>query len=230
MTDLYTDGSRLASINYQVSLPRNEWPEPKSYTVCRALVDQGVITGTATMGTRRKMIKERISPGDHGIYQITGTQYGWIALNGGGVLDPYGFLDKSLSGPGPQFCIPGNDEYYIRDVNPVQCPRVHLPEHPVNDKSLPLIRGVIRDIYSCLLGYRLYIQGLTTSEAAYLLSRPLTDFDRYSHQMYEYFTKMGLSSMTPLNNIKLLHPNLVHKGWRSFYSDLDMDELHVFLK
>ncbi len=34
----------------------------------------------------------------------------------------------------------------------------------------------------------------------------------------------------PLSNIKMLHPNLARKGWRSFYNDLDMDELEAFLK
>ncbi|MGP8956816.1 Uncharacterised protein [Escherichia coli] len=230
MTDSCIDGLRLVSTSYQIGFPWNEWSESKSYIVCRALVDQGVIAGTATIGTRRKMVKERINPGDRGIYQITETQYGWIALNGGGVLDPCGFLGKPLFGAEPQFCILENDECYIRGINPVQCPRSHLPEHLVSDELFPLTRGVMRDTCSRLLGYRLHIQGLTMSEAAYLLSRPLTDFDRYSRLVYEYFIKMGLSSMMPLSNIKLLHPNLARKGWRSFYNDLDMDELNVFLK
>lgn len=34
-----------------------EWSEARSYIVCRALVDQGVIAGTATIGTRRKRSK-----------------------------------------------------------------------------------------------------------------------------------------------------------------------------
>ena len=87
MTDSCIDGLRLVSTSYQIGFPWNEWSESKSYIVCRALVDQGVIAGTATIGTRRKMVKERINPGDRGIYQITETQYGWIALNGGGVFD-----------------------------------------------------------------------------------------------------------------------------------------------
>lgn len=54
MTDSCIDGLRLVSTSYHIGLPWIEWSEARSYIVCRALVDQGVIAGTATIGTRRK--------------------------------------------------------------------------------------------------------------------------------------------------------------------------------
>ncbi len=57
MTDSCIDGLRLVSTSYHIGLPWIEWSEARSYIVCRALVDQGVIAGTATIGTRRKRSK-----------------------------------------------------------------------------------------------------------------------------------------------------------------------------
>lgn len=230
MPNASMDGLSIAATSYFIGMPVNSWSEPKSYIICRALTDQGVIDGTAMIGIRRKMVRDRLNPGDRGLYQITNTQYGWIKLADGGIIDPCKIIGQTHYEPETCYQIQDDEECYIRGIDPVLCLRDSLPEHLVSDELFPLTRGVMRDTCSRLLGHRLHVQALTMSEAAYLMSRPLSDFERYSRLVYEYFIRMGLSSMMSLSKIKTIHPQLARKNWQLFLNDMDMYEFHAFMK
>ncbi|WP_434526457.1 hypothetical protein [Photorhabdus asymbiotica] len=222
---------QLISTSYYIGIPYTEWSAQNSYLVCRALVDECVISrGVPLIGTRRELKKEASKDGDYGVYTLGNTQYGWISLPDGTVIDPCEFTRCTVEEDEPHFSIRENQGCYMWGVDPTRCSRSELPQHHIADEIFNVKRGVMRELCSRILGYTLQVEGLTMAEAAYIASQPLSAFDRHSRLIYEHFMMLGLNKLLPLTQVSKVHPLIARKSWRSFLCDTDSDGLKLILQ
>ena len=226
MTNKFIDGLRLISCSYHIDFPYSSWTSANSYLVCRALVDNYVIEGTAMIGTRMNKEKDAINKGDRGIYTVGNTQYGWINLPDNSVLDPCHWLHEQLKNE-PQFIIQADKNCYVGGINPIICDRREIPKHYEPDAIFVIKRGVMRELCSRILGYELQVESLTMAEVAYISSRPLSEFGSYARLIYEHFITLGLSKLLPITKVSRVHPSIARRHSNLFWIDIDGDELRA---
>lgn len=224
------DGVRLIATSYCIDIPHADWTPQRSYLVCRALLQRGIFGGKAILGTRLTRHKEAVNLGDHGVFSVSHTQYGWLVLEDGTILDPVGCLKNNDDKGEPQYRIEYDTDCYIDGIDPVTCDRRDLPKHFLDDEIYRVKRGVMREICSRALGYTLQVEGLTMAEAVYLLNQPLSVFGGHSRMIYEHFMGLGLSRVMPISKVNVINPTLARKLWQAFFVDTDETELHAILR
>lgn len=224
------DGIRLIATSYCISIPHAEWTPQHSYLVCRALLQRGVFGGKAMLGTRLTRHKEAVNDGDHGVFSISHTQYGWLVLEDGTILDPVGCLQNTDDSGEPQYRIEYDSACYIDGIDPMTCDRSELPKHFSEDEIYRVKRGVMREICSRALGYTLQVEGLTMAEVVFLLNQPLSVFGGHSRMLYEHFMGLGLSRVMPISKVNVINPTLAKKLWEVFFVDTSESELTAILR
>lgn len=224
------EGIRLIATGLCIDIPHSTWTHQHSYLICRGLIQSGIFTGRAMIGTRLIRHKEERNKGDHGVFTVAHTQYAWIELEDNSILDPVLCLTNMDANGEPQYRIERDLACYIDGIDPTTCVRSKLPVHYRDDEIYPVRRGIMRELCSRTLGYTLQVEGLTMAEAVYIINQPLSMFGSHSRMLYEHFMQQGLSRVIPITKVNVVNPALAKKLWHMFFVDTDDSGLHSILR
>ncbi|MGQ6030163.1 hypothetical protein ACUNHT_14625 [Serratia sp. IR-2025] len=215
MSNTITEGinSYLASLYINMSL--KDWTPKSSYLVCRGLVDNGILHGDAVIGVLRERFFESYDEERPDGYSVRYSNYAWIDAGSEGLFDPCrpDFLH-------PDKCIFKTklSAEYFSPVNPLTMTINDLPSHYNSDENYPVRRGLHKEVFSRLLGFRVEVEGLTMTEVAYLSALPLNELGKNSKLVYEFLIKNNLSKLLLLKNVEKVFPQLAKASPQSFRS------------
>ncbi len=208
---------------YCIGIPANEWTHKNSYLVCRSLLALGFVSGTAMIGTLRKIVRPALNSLEHDIYSVIHTQYGWIDDGLGKVIDPCLWLRYGANPFNKDFLHPMVTDEYSFEVDPLIMKASDMPIHYIPDELFPLRRGLLRETCRRILAYDMQVDGLNMTEAAFISAQPLSLFGRDAKLVYEFLISAGLSKLLPLSHVQRIHPSLAHKASDSFFNDINQD-------
>lgn len=218
MNDTITEGISAYLASLYINVPLNDWTPKLSYLVCRGLVDNGILPGKAVIGVLRERFYESYDEERPDGYSVRHSNYAWIDAGDEGIFDPCNpdhlITDKFL------FKTKLSAEYYS-PVDPLTMTMRDLPTHYSSDELYPVRRGLHKEVFSRLLGFRVEVAGLTMTEAAYLSALPLNELGRSDKLLYEFLIKNNLSKLLSLRYVEKIFPHMAKSSPQSFRFPLD---------
>ncbi|EIZ1085925.1 hypothetical protein MPI44_004473 [Klebsiella oxytoca] len=218
MNDTITEGISANLASLYINVPLNDWTPRLSYLVCRALVDNAILPGKAVIGVLRERFFESYDEGRPDGYSVRHSNYAWIDAGDEELFDPckpeYLTSDKFI------FKTKSSDEYFS-PIDPLTMTIRDLPTHYSSDEIYPVRRGLHKEVFSRLLGFRVEVAGLTMTEVAYLSALPLSQLGKNDKLLYEFLVKNNLSRLLPLKNVEKVFPQMAKASPLSFRRPLD---------
>ncbi|WP_243211224.1 hypothetical protein JQ760_027710 (plasmid) [Klebsiella pneumoniae] len=218
MNDTITEGINAYLASLYINMPLNDWTPKLSYLVCRGLVDNGILQGKTVIGVLRERYLESYDEERPAGYSVRYSNYAWIDTGGEVIFDPcrpeYLVSEKYI------FQTKLSAEYFS-PINPLTMTTRDLPTHYNSEEIYPVRRGLHKEVFSRLLGFRVEVNGLTMTEAAYLSAQPLNELGENAKLLYEFLIKNNLSKLLLLQNVKKVFPQIAKVSPQSFRLSLD---------
>ncbi|EOC0011570.1 hypothetical protein ACI0X9_003254 [Cronobacter turicensis] len=213
-----TDSKEIIDVCFaerEILIPSKSWVPEKSYLISRELVDRNILKGKAYIGTLREQLYEPYDDGRK-VFKVLHTNYGWVELNNGLVIDPCSFI-KSADANTLQPV--SNIGQFYGGLNPQEITTTQIPMHYNSDELYPIIRGLHKEVFGRLLGFKVEVSGLTILEAAFIANLPIEKLGKNSKLVYEFLLRNGLSRLIPYKHVKVVFPQMAKSRPNAFYEE-----------
>lgn len=206
----------LNSTSAYIGIPLKLWTPKLSYLICRRMLQEGILSGTAYIGLKRVRVYSSLVDSKMDGYDVINSCYGWIETDGGLIVDPLDWQDNE---DGKYIHHSAKPDDYSYGCDPLNVSASNLPKHYVSDESFNIRRGLHKETFSRLLGYNSEVSGLTMTEVAYLANLPLSQLGSPGRMTFDFLIENKLSKLIQLKHAIIINPQMAKYSPESFLLD-----------